>query len=256
MRDGVEQHSNSNQRRSFQLSRPARLHCWVKKMLREVPMGELAHRCREETLRFLRGELRDDTFCFEIFSRAVVARDDQAWAAIMAQYRGIVLAYVSQHTAAAMMHEPDDYWVNRAFQRFWSAVGADRFGQFPDLAALLKYLKLCVHSVLMDEVRARRAAMAAPLDEVPENLAGPHNAERAVIGKMAGEQLWEAVARELQDEAERVVIYLSFARDLKPAEIYSQHPALYESVADVYRIKRNVIERLRRSPRIREFLAA
>ena len=29
----------------------------------------------------------------------------------------------------------------------------------------------------------------------------------------------------------------------------------YESVADVYRIKRNVIERLRRSPRVRAFLA-
>jgi hypothetical protein len=223
-------------------------------MLREVPMGELAHRCREETLRFLRGEPRDDTFCFEIFFRAVVERDDDAWAAIMAQYRGIVLAYIGRHSSTAVLREPDEYWVNRVFQRFWSAVSADRFGQFPDLAALLKYLKLCVHSVLMDEMRARRAA-TTPLDEVAESGPASTSDEYAVIGKLVGEHLWQSVLRELQDEAERVVVYLSFARDLKPSEIFVRYPGLYGSVGDVYRIKRNVVERLRRSPRIREFLA-
>ena len=128
----------------------------------------------------LRGESRDDAFCFEIFQRAIVQREDAAWAAIVAQYRGIVLAYVGQHTVATLMHEPDDYWVNRAFQRFWSAVGADRFAQFPDLAALLKYLKLCVHSVLMDEVRARRGGQLSSLDEVPETAAARDDAEHSV----------------------------------------------------------------------------
>ena len=67
--------------------------------------------------------------------------------------------------------------------------------------------------------------------------------------------MWGAIGQELQDEPERVVAFLSFTRDLKPAEIFRRHPALYESVADVYRVKRNVIERLRRSPRVRAFLA-
>jgi hypothetical protein len=222
--------------------------------VRELPLGELATRCREETLRFLRGEPREDAFCFEIFERAVARRDDDAWAAIMTQYRGIVLAYVGQHTAPAVMREPDDYWVNRAFQRFWTAVGPDRFGQFPDLAALLKYLKLCVHSEVMDEVRARKAASVTSLDEMGDSAPSPNNAERTALGELAGEQLWQAILRELQDEAEQVVAYQSFARDLKPAEIFERHPRLYESVADVYRIKRNIVERLRRSAEVRAFL--
>jgi len=224
--------------------------------LRDVSLAELGRRCKEETLRFLRGEPRDDAFCFEVFERAVVQREDDAWATIVAQYRGIVLAYVGQHSASAMMREPDDYWVNRAFQRFWSAVGADRFGQFPDLAALLKYLKLCVHSVLMDEIRARRAAPVNSLDEIPETAAAPHNAEHNVIGKLAGEQLWAAISAELQDEPEQVVAHLSFRRDFKPSEIFNRHPGLYASVADVYRIKRNLIERLRRNPEVRAFLTS
>ncbi|MBV9579182.1 MAG: sigma-70 family RNA polymerase sigma factor [Chloroflexi bacterium] len=224
--------------------------------VRELPLVDLARRCREETLRFLGGGDRDDAFCFEIFHRAVVDRDDAAWEAIVAQYRGIVLAYVSQHSAAALLREADDYWVNRAFQRFWAAVGPDRFGNFPDLPSLLKYLKLCVHSVLMDEMRARRGTSTSSLDDVPESVPARTNAEGAVVGALSGEQLWDAIIREVQDEAERKVVYLSFARDMKPSEIAERHPDLFGSVADVYRIKRNVIERLRRSAEIRSFLVA
>lgn len=223
--------------------------------VRELPVAELARRCREETLRYLRGEDRDDSFCFEIFQRAVAQRSDDAWQAIVSQYRGIVLAYVGQHSVAAMLRESDEYWVNRAFQRFWSAVGADRFGHFPDLAALLKYLKLCVHSVLMDEVRSRRAAALTSLDDVPESLPAGTDAERTVVSNLAGEELWKVIVSELQDTAEERVAYLSFARDMKPADIAERHPELFKSVADVYRVKRNVIERLRRNAEVRSFLS-
>lgn len=223
--------------------------------LADASINELARRCAEETVRFVRGEPRDDTYCFELFARAVVQRDDGAWAAIVAQYRGIVLAYVGQHAAAATLHEPEDFWINRAFSRFWTAVGADRFAQFPDLPALLKYLKLCVHSVLMDELRARRNAWTS-LDEMPESTPSRESDEHDVLGRLASEQLWATILREMQDETERIVARLSFARGLKPAEIYEQEPGRYVDVADVYRIKRNIVERLRRSPEIRAFRVA
>jgi DNA-directed RNA polymerase specialized sigma24 family protein len=225
-------------------------------MLRQIPLSELASHCRDQTQRFVRGETTDDRYCLEIFQRAIVDREDAAWSAVLAQYSGIVLAYVSQHTAASNMEHSQDYWINRAFQRFWSAVGPDRFGQFPDLASLLKYLKLCVHSVILDEVRARRARVAVSLDEVPETFSTTASAERSVLNEVSREQLWTAVLDEVSDEAEYQVTYLAFVRDLKPGEIYDRRPELFESVADVYRIKRNVLQRLRRSPRMQEFLTA
>jgi hypothetical protein len=223
--------------------------------LGDLSIADLARRCTDETLRFVRGEPRDDAYCFELFARAVVQRDDAAWAAIMAQYRGIVLASVGQHAASALVHEGDDYWVTQAFARFWSAVGPNRFDRFPDLPALLKYLKLCVHSVLMDELRARRAAPTS-IDEVPETTPTQDDDERAVMGRLAGQQLWQAVQSELQNQNERIVAQLSFLRGLKPGEIYERHPTRYTDVGDVYRIKRNIVERLRRNPEIRAFLAA
>jgi hypothetical protein len=223
-------------------------------MLSQEPLRELARRCHEETLRFMHALPHDDAFCFEVFRRAIAGRDDEAWTAVVAQFRGIVLASVRQHSVAAMMREPDDYWVNRAFQRFWSAVGADRFGQFPDLSALLKYLKVCVHSVLMDEVRARRKLVVGSLEELSETAADHTDAGQTVLGEMAADELWATIMGQLQDEAEQIVAYLSFARDMKPAAIFRRHPRRYDSVADVYRIKRNVIERLRRSAEVRAFL--
>ena len=44
------------------------------------------------------------------------------------------------------------------------------------------------------------------------------------------------------------------ATGAKPSEIFATHPELFDDVADVYRIKRNLLERLRRSARIRTFL--
>ena len=64
-----------------------------------------------------------------------------------------------------------------------------------------------------------------------------------------------AIAAEVQDEAERRVAYLCFVLDLKPREVQERHPELYATVDDVYRIKRNLLDRLRRNPAIRAFLA-
>ena len=214
----------------------------------------LAARCREETLRFLRHESRDDSYCFELFTHAVAERDDAAWEAIVDQYRWIVLAFVRQHAAAASLGESDDFWVNRAFQRFWLAVNPSRFSSFMDLPSVLKYLKLCVHSVLLDEDRGRRAASATSLQALRSDVPATGNMEQTVLDSLARQHLWTAVLNETHDAAERQVAVLSFARDLKPADIQARHPDLFSSVADVYRVKRNLLERLRRSAQITAYL--
>lgn len=221
----------------------------------QMPLAELAGKCREETEKFLRRELSRDLYCFEIFRRAICDRDGPAWDAVFAQYRGMVLSWIRRHPISASMREDDAYWVNRTFERFWVAVGPERFGAFPGMAALLRYLKLCGHSVLLDEVRARGPAQSDALDDrVAESVATPDVADTA-IGQLAGGDLWEVIVAETRDEAERRTAYLCFVLDLKPREVQERHPELYATVDDVYRIKRNLLDRLRRNPHIRAFLA-
>ncbi len=229
--------------------------------LTHVSLRDLAASCREETGKFQRGEPARTDSCWEILRRAVAGQDHAAWEAVLTQYRGIVLAWVHHHPASASAREGDDYWVNRVFERFWTAIGPDRFSQFPDLPSLLKYLKMCVHSVLLDDARARHVAELESLDlpAVRERVdaaaaRGRGDLEEIALGGMAGRDLWLAIAEDLPDESERLLAYWSFVLDLKPGEIHGRSPERYPSVADVYRIKRNVLDRLRRSPRLQQRL--
>ena len=225
--------------------------------LRRMSLAEVARLCREETAKFLQRLPSRDEFCYELLRRAVGERDEAAWDAVFAQYRGVVLAWVRQHPAGSAVREDDEYWVNRTFERFWSAVGPERLVLFPNLAAVLRYLKMCAHSVLLDAVRALGPQPPVPLTEQAAAggaAGGVVDAEAVAAGQVAAQELWRAVDAELHDEAERVVAQLCLVLDLKPREVYERHPDRFADVADVYRVKRNLLERLRRSPAIRRFL--
>jgi DNA-directed RNA polymerase specialized sigma24 family protein len=221
-----------------------------------MAVADLERACRDEAANFLRREASSDAYGYELFRRAIGGQDDAAWAAIMTRYRGIVLTWVRRHPAYRAMSAADDDWVSRAFERFWRAIGPDRLPLFPGLSDLLTYLKMCVHSVILDEVRARQAAKAEPLDEMVESdRPGSPGVEGEIVGALSGQELWAAILGEMHDQSERTIACLSLALGIKPNEIHARHPELFATVDEVYRVKRNLIERLRRSSRVRPFLA-
>src|SRR5258708_6683331 len=76
--------------------------------LQLLSINELARRCSEETNKFLRQSVSNDRYCLELFRRAIVKRDDDAWACIYQQYAPLVLTWVTQHQSAAPMLGQDD----------------------------------------------------------------------------------------------------------------------------------------------------
>jgi hypothetical protein len=147
--------------------------------------------------------------------------------------------------------EDDAYWVNRTFQRFWMALGPARFN-FSELGGVLRYLKMCAHSVLLDEVRGSGADRVEPLPDDEEGSAPlGGDVEGPTLDRLAAAELWKTVEQELPDGPMRLVVYLSFALGLKPGEIHDRYPEQYPTVGDVYRTKRNALDRLRRSEQVR-----
>jgi hypothetical protein len=218
-----------------------------------LPLAIVAAACRLETDCYLRGEHAPGHACRELFRRAVRQRDDDAWRALFAQYRPLVLAWVRRHPAAAGLDLADDDWVALTFARFFGGVRPGEFGTFAAAAQLLQYLKLCVHSAVLDEARARRRTAAERLDEaLPDRRP---DVEAAAVDAEAARRLWEAIMARTSDEGERVVARLCLAGGLKPREVQARHPALFPAVTDVYRRLRNLRERLARDPAIRGVLA-
>jgi DNA-directed RNA polymerase specialized sigma24 family protein len=220
-------------------------------------LQELITVCWEETAKFRRNEPYRDDVCRELLRRALCLRDEQAWEAIVAIYRGMVLAWIRQHPAHVVCDEEEDR-LNGAFERFWRAVGPDRFPLFTSTASLLGYLRTCVHSVLLDEVRRGRGVQLESLEELASAGREPvmpiGSPEALVVDQLTTYELWSMIGKELTDESEWLATYLSFGLDMKPSELQERYPDRYPTVADVYRVKRNVLERLRRSSGIRTFL--
>ena len=71
--------------------------------LNQLSVNDLALCCAEETNKFLRQNTSNDRYCLEMFRRAIVRRNDDAWASIYQQYAPLVLTWVNQHQSAASM---------------------------------------------------------------------------------------------------------------------------------------------------------
>ena len=217
-----------------------------------LSINDLARCCSEETNKFLKQSVSNDRYCLELFRRAISKRDEDAWACIYQQYAPLVLTWVNQHQSATSLLGQDGCapLVNAAFAKFSQAITPVKMGNFDSLAAVLKYLKMCVHSVIADEVRSRQARQYEETLELIDHEPASDDPADDVVSNISAQGLWQVIQEELNGEDERVLIYLAYVQGMKPGEISSQHNQLFPSVEDVYRIKRNVLERLRRNRRL------
>jgi RNA polymerase sigma factor (sigma-70 family) len=213
-------------------------------------LPDLAHRCKEETERYLRREPYAECYALELFRRAIVQQDNDAWTAIYTQYADVVRRWLSARS------DEHDELVVVAFERFWHAVDAEKFARFGSLAAVLQYLKLCAHTTRLDRIRsARVGADEETLDESRQALlSAQDDVSETVAARVDARAFWNAVQACLPDQRERQVLYLSYVMGLTPREICTRHEDTFPDVSDVYRLKRNALDRLRRASRVRDLL--
>jgi len=124
--------------------------------LKDVSIEILCAEARAQEANFVRGEPSEDAAGVELFRRAIADGDEEAWEAVVALYRGLLIAQSARQVVRSLVVEDAGFCVDRAFQRFWRATRARGIHEFQDLASILKYLKMCLASVLLDEARARR----------------------------------------------------------------------------------------------------
>jgi hypothetical protein len=221
---------------------------------RRMPVDELAKRCQEETSHYFKRLEHNDQYCFELFRRAIQEQDTLAWETICTQYESLVAGWVSQHSGFQPSGEEVGYFVNGAFGKISGTLSPEKFGNFSDLGYLLRYLKMCVHSVIADYNRAADYADLSALDEAVEEESHDPSPEEEATAHSDRQTFWEITRARLHDEKERLVVHSSYVLDLKPQEIYDHFQNAFRDVDEVYRVKQNVIARLRRDSEFRKLL--
>jgi len=188
--------------------------------------------------------------CYTLFHQAIVDGDAEAWAALCTHYRPLLVHWVNRCPASTWIDESRLNLADQAFARAWAALTPACFGKFANLAALLGYLRTCVTTVVIDYARAQvaRTRMREKLDKHP--VATP---EQIMLHQAECSELWHLVSQVVATAQERTVLYECFVLDLPPRLILTRHPDLFTTIGAVYAAKRNLLDRLRRSPELRQF---
>lgn len=222
---------------------------------RLLTLSGLRHRCAVESERFFNRQDHDPSYCFELFRRAINDHDQQAWQFIYEQYWPLVAGWIERHSLFPAIEEERQYFVNRAFEKMWTAITPAKFENFADLKSILSYLQMCVHSVLVDYVRKREEATLLDqevLARIPDDETS--HVEHQVSRQVDGQALWRWLDGQLKNEKERHVVYGAFVLAMKPRELYAQYPGTFTDVKEVYRVKENVLARLRRDDELKKRL--
>lgn len=224
--------------------------------LQALSLTNIVRHCSRETEKFFQRVGYDPRYCFELFRRAIEDRSEHAWDYVYRQYRSIVAGWVKRHESFTGSGEEVQYFINRAFEKMWSAMSPEKFGQFPTLKAVLRYLQMCAHSAIIDEVRSSGPA-TSDIDDglLPYYDGGDASAaEDDALDNLYKETVWEEVKARLKDDKERTVVYGSYVLALKPSRLYEQYPDTFDDVNDVYRVKENVLARFRRDAGLQHIL--
>lgn len=218
-----------------------------------TPLQLHAH-CRES-----RPDNTHEPYCFELFRRAIVEKSEHCWAAIYQQYKNLVYRWTLDFAKSS---EPignfamEDLVVD-AFTAFWRAYTLDKLRYAEGLGSILRYLKSCVATtVLQAQRRVGKAALAIDWDEAVigaqrSTATAVEGFEEGIFKEVSAAQLWSVVDSCCHDEKERVIARNSFVLDLKPSSILANYPALFVDVAEIYTIRRNLKNRLWRNEQLR-----
>jgi hypothetical protein len=201
----------------------------------------LAEQCLLQLEAYRRGEACDESYGLELFRRATVEGDVEAWEGVQRCFGELVRAWLRGHPsrAVACRLESEANYVALAFERFWQATSLSQQVTFKTLAAALHYLRASLHGAILDTLRTYARPKEVPLSEPGEP------GEPFAEDQMEASELWEVLEAMLPSRREQRLAYLLYSCGLKPREIVRFCPQEWSDVREIYQLRRTIIERVR-----------
>ena len=207
-----------------------------------LSISALVEKCQQEIQAFRSGKPFNETYGLELLHRAIIQGDQFAWQGLQQCLGEMVRGWLRCHPsrAAACRWESEENYVALAFERFWQATARQRLA-FESFAGALAYLRASLNGVILDTLRAYSRPKEVPLSETGESEE-PYREDQA-----DSNELWEILQTMLPNEREQRLAYLLYHCGLKPGEIVRFCPQAWNDIQEVYRLRRNIVERLLRN---------
>lgn len=210
---------------------------------RSMSIAALTTRCMEELRNYGQGTPSDDRFGMELFYRSLVQRDSLAWEAVQYCFHETMCRWVRNHPVwnAASGYDSEENYVAQGFARFWQAMVSRQEGMFQSLGAALKYLRACLHAAIVDTLRTYSRSRVVGLP-APGEAGEPCCEDDYDSG-----ELWQVISLLITQKRERRLAYLLYHCGLKPRAIVQFCYEEFNDVQEIYHLRRNIVERLRRN---------
>jgi hypothetical protein len=198
----------------------------------EMSLPVLAADCLIEVDHYRRGEPCTDAYGLELFRRAIIQSDQEAWAWVQHCFGGMVRGWLRCHPQreVACRLESEENYVAQTFERFWQATGFNQRVEFSTLAVALQYLRVSLNGAILDMLRT----YARPGEPLVED-----NTDNS--------EVWKILHMVLSNPCEQRLAYLFFHCGLGPREIVRFCPQEWSDVQEIYRLRRTIMERLLRN---------
>jgi hypothetical protein len=208
----------------------------------ELNLPELAAYCRREIDKYRRGEPYSERYGLELFHRAIMQSDQEAWAWVQYCFGGMVLGWVRHHPqrAVACRLESEEHYVAQAFERFRQATACHQQVEFNRLSAALHYLRASLHGAILDTLRKYQRPREVSLPE--PGATGEPFLEDVVCDS----ELWDILKGLVPNPREQRLAYLLFYCGLGPREIVQCCSPEWSSVREIYALRRTIMERVLR----------
>ena len=209
----------------------------------EMSLPALTAQCVEELDNYRRGEPCTEAYGLELLRRATMQGDQEAWASVQHCFGGMVRGWLRRHPKreVACRLESEENYVAQAFERFWQATTFNQRIEFSTLAAALQYLRASLNGAILDMLRAYARPREVPLPGLGEP------GEPLVEDSSDHGEVWDMLRMILSNPREQRLAYLLFHDGLKPREIVRLCSQEWSNVQEIYRLRRNIMERLLRN---------
>ena len=210
--------------------------------LRTMSIAALTACCMHEFKSYRRGEVSNDRYGVELFRRAICQHDSDAWTALQVCFSDSIHSWLRSHPRRdiALQLDSEENYVAQAFARFWQATARNQKLAFVTLATALAYLRTCLNGAILDTLRAysRPKEIQVWVSDIEE---------QQTEDEVEQHELWTLLHRMFSRPKEQRLIYLLFYCGLKPREIIRHFPLEFTDVQEIYRLQRNIMDRLMRN---------
>jgi hypothetical protein len=209
----------------------------------DLSLPVLAAQCLRELDNYRRGEPCTDTYGLELLRRATIQGDQETWSWVQHCFGELVRGWMRRHPKreVACRLESEENYVAQTFERFWQATAFNQRVEFSTLAAALQYLRASLNGAILDTLRA----YARPREV---SLPGPGEPGEPLVEESTDtSEVWERLHMILSNPREQRLAYFLFHCGLKPREIIHFCPQEWSNVQEIYRLRRNILERVLRN---------